>query len=104
MTAEQKERIISLRREKNGYSAIANRLGLSKDSVKAFCRSHGLAGIKACTVEPPVITTDTCLNCGASLCQSGSGKQKKFCSDRCRITYWNHRYRREGQHGRDKAS
>ena len=73
MTAEQKEKIISLRRENYGYSAIANRLGLSKDSVKAFCRSHGLAGIKACTVETPVITTNTCLNCGALLCQTANG-------------------------------
>ena len=89
MTAEQKEKIISLRRENYGYSAIANRLGLSKDSVKAFCRSHGLAGIKACTVETPVITTNTCLNCGALLCQTANGKQKKFCCTACRQIWWN---------------
>ena len=47
MTNEQRERITALRHQGQGYATIANAVGLSKDSVKAFCRNHGLAGVKA---------------------------------------------------------
>ena len=47
MTNEQRIRIRELRAQGFGYTSIAKAVGLSKDSVKAFCRNHGLAGIKA---------------------------------------------------------
>ena len=47
MTNEQREKITALRHQGFGYTAVANSVGLSKDSVKAYCRSHGLAGEKA---------------------------------------------------------
>ena len=47
MTNDQREIITALRHQGFGYTAIANSVGLSKGSVKAFCRSHGLAGEKA---------------------------------------------------------
>ena len=47
MTTEQRERIGSLRQEGYGYTAIAKAIGLTKDGVKAYCRAHGLAGVKA---------------------------------------------------------
>ena len=44
MTNEQRMKITNLRHQGYGYTAIANAVGLSKDSVKAYCRNHGLAG------------------------------------------------------------
>ncbi len=44
MTDEQKTKIISLRREGLGYTAVAKRIGISKDTVKSFCRRNGLTG------------------------------------------------------------
>ena len=61
MTNEQRKEITDLRHQGYGYTAIANAVGLSKDSVKAFCRNHGLAGVKAETNTPVEITTDVCL-------------------------------------------
>ena len=74
-------------------SAIARELGLSVNTVKSYIRRH-----------PELPNIRQCLYCGNSVAQHKGRKQKKFCSDRCRITYWNHRYREEDRHGRDKES
>lgn len=91
MTNEQRIRIRELRAQGFGYTSIANAVGLSKDSVKAFCRSHGLAGIKAeyqITAEP-VTNDNTCLNCGMPLTHVPGAKRKKFCNRACRQAWWN---------------
>ena len=89
MTNEQRMKIADLRHQGYGYTAIANAVGLSKDSVKAYCRNHGLAGVKAETNSPVEITTDTCLNCGAALTHVSGAKRKKFCCPDCRQAWWN---------------
>lgn len=47
MTTEQKSKILSLRDSGHGYAAIAAKVGISKDTVKSFCRRNGAAGIRA---------------------------------------------------------
>lgn len=89
MTNEQKERITALRHQGHGYTTIANAVGLSKDSVKAFCRNHGLAGVKAESKDEDVPAENTCANCGAPLVQTPGVKKKKFCNSACRQTWWN---------------
>ena len=89
MTNEQRMKITDLRHQGYGYTAIANAVGLSKDSVKAYCRNHGLAGVKAETNTPVEITTDVCLNCGAALTHIPGAKRKKFCCPDCRQAWWN---------------
>jgi len=49
MTNAQKERIAIMRQDGCGYSTIAKFVGLTKDSVKTYCRTHDIAGIKAQT-------------------------------------------------------
>ena len=44
MTNEQKIKIKQLRLEGMGYTTVAKTLGLSKETVKSFCRRNGLAG------------------------------------------------------------
>ena len=44
MTAEQKFKIASLRKQGFGYSAVAKELGLPKSTVSNYCRANGLAG------------------------------------------------------------
>ena len=44
MTNEQQEKIRRLRLNGIGYAKVANELGLSKETVKSFCRRNGLAG------------------------------------------------------------
>ncbi len=89
MTNEQRKRITGLRQQGYGYTAVANAVGLSKDSVKAFCRSHGLAGVKAETNSLVEIWTDVCLNCGVTLINRPGAKRKKFCCPECRQAWWN---------------
>ena len=69
MTNEQRERITALQHLGQGYATIANAVGLSKDSVKAFCRNHGLAGVKAECKDEDVPADNTCANCGGRLCR-----------------------------------
>lgn len=89
MTNEQREKITALRHQSFGYTAIANSVGLSKDSVKAYCRSHGLAGEKAESHSLAEVPTQLCLNCGKTLIQFPRRKQKKFCCPECRTAWWN---------------
>jgi len=76
MTNEQREKITALRHQGFGYTAIANNVGLSKDSVKAYCRSHGLAGEKAESHTLVDVPTQLCLNCGKELVQQSGRKQR----------------------------
>ena len=89
VTNEQREKITALRHQGFGYTAIANSVGLSKDSVKAYCRTHGLAGEKADSHTLAEIPTQLCQNCGKMLVQLPGRKTKKFCSPECRTTWWN---------------
>ena len=93
MKKQESDKLNQLRLHGVPPSAIAQELGLSVNTVKSYIRRH-----------PNIGNTVKCQWCDEPVLQSAGRKQKKFCSDRCRITYWNHRYRREGQHGRDKAS
>lgn len=83
MTDEQKEKITALRREGSGYTAIANSLGISKDTVKSFCRRNGLTGTMA-----RKITSDKCRECGKRLPRPSGTKPRIFCSEECRVKWW----------------
>ena len=67
MTGEQKQQIIVLRRDGAGYGRIAARLQISINTVKSFCRRHGLVAKSADSV---------CEQCGSRLSRirGGSGK------------------------------
>ena len=89
MKNEQREKIETLRHQRFGYTAIAKAIGLSKDSVKAYCRTHGLGGEKAKSHSLEKIKTQLCANCGKELKQTPGRKQKRFCNSECRTKWWN---------------
>ena len=89
MTNEQRERISAMRQDGCGYATIAKYVGLSKDSVKAYCRTHDLAGIKAQSNARIAADSGFCLQCGKPLCQTPGKKKVKFCSAACRQQWWN---------------
>lgn len=93
MKIHEIEQLNQLRLQGVPPSAIARELGLSVNTVKSYIRRH-----------PDLPNIKHCLCCGIPVAQHKGRKQKKFCSDRCRITYWNHRYRGKDRHGKDKAS
>jgi len=41
---EQNEKIKQMRQQGVGYNHIANEVGLSRDSVRGYCKRHGLDG------------------------------------------------------------
>lgn len=80
MTTEQKTRIANMRGAGMSLADIAADLGLSKNTVKSYCRRNDVSGT----------TPDEhrCLCCGKPVEQTPGRKQKKFCSDICRARYW----------------
>ena len=105
MTNEQRFKIAALRGRGLGYSAIAKTVGISRESVKAYCRTHDLGGILANTssqavsakvpkkggkkAPPAEDLKDRCRNCGAPLFQREKMKTRIFCSAECRQAWWN---------------
>ena len=86
MTAAEKERIGKLRAQGFGATKIAKELGLSLNTVKAHLRRNPVAEAK------PVFETSDgsgCKQCGTPLSQLPHRKVKLFCSDCCRLAWWN---------------
>ena len=81
MTDSIKNEIVQLRRSGVGYGRISRQLGIPLSTVKSYCRRHNVVGGVKGTV---------CMQCGHHLEQVPHRKKKKFCSDGCRITWWNH--------------
>ncbi len=71
---------------------IANALGISVNTVKSHIRRH-----------PDISGTLCCQHCGKPVMQTEGRKTKKFCSDKCRSSYWNRKYREGGQTGELKS-
>ncbi|MHB1154068.1 MAG: RNA polymerase subunit sigma-70 [Eubacteriales bacterium] len=89
MTNEQRKQITAMRQDGFGYTTIAKAVGLSKDNIKAYCRTHDLAGIKAQDNTRITLEQDCCLKCGKPLSQTLGKKKVKFCSADCRQQWWN---------------
>ena len=84
MTDQKKSIITELRMHGIGYSTIGNILGISKETVRSFCRRNGLAGNTA-TLLP---LEGLCRNCGVEIVQNPKTRKKKFCSTACRTAWW----------------
>lgn len=86
MTQQQKERIAEYRATGASYGQIAKALGLSVDTVKSYCQRNPIEK------EPPKLVeaacADRCPQCNALLEQIPKHRQKRFCSPRCRTTWW----------------
>ena len=87
MTASQKERISYMRLNGETYAAIADALGLSRNTVKSFC----LRNIRRapCIRKVNPICNSTCDQCGREFSICFGHRQRRFCSDHCRMTWWN---------------
>lgn len=89
MTNEQKENVRKMRGAGASYAKIADALGLSENTVQSFCRRNNLTGGLLKAVEPNSKAEPVCLNCGAPIKQTPGYRGRKYCSDRCRIAWWN---------------
>ena len=85
VTHEQAAQIEKLRESGMGYRLIANELGLSRDTVRYFCKTQDKGK------NAKVRDGDDgryCTQCGRILHTKATGRPKKFCSDACRLRYW----------------
>lgn len=81
MTASEKQTITSMRCARANYADIASAIGVSVNTVKTFCRRNGLT-------DNDLVNQSFCMNCGCAITK-GKYRPRKFCSDKCRMTWWN---------------
>ena len=72
------EEIDKLRFQGYGYKKIARLLRLSENTIKSYCRRH-----------PFDKTQKVCLQCGKPIENTPHKREKKYCSDKCRLDWWN---------------
>jgi transposase len=84
---QQKETIRQLRAGGHSYTKIADILDISENTVKSYCRRNNLGGIASTITEP--VEGAFCRQCGTQIKQNLGKKQKQFCSDKCRMAWWN---------------
>lgn len=112
MTQQEKDRIAAYRQGGAGCAEIAQRLSLSVNTVKSFCRRNGLNGSRAVNggrsmnAHPPTGSNagrpageprgerTLCPQCGAAFESAARPRSKRFCSGRCRLAWW-HAHRSE---------
>src|SRR5690554_1536739 len=84
MTGDEKQQVRLMRQQGVGYARIAASLGISPNTVKSFCRRNKLQ-------SRAVMEDDTgvCQKCGKRLHQDPKHKTRRFCSDHCRLAWWN---------------
>lgn len=89
MNMQQKEKVGMMRRSGMSYAKIAVELSLSENTVKSFCKRNRLASDAMQTANADGGVRQSCLNCGISIMQTTGYRARKYCSDKCRITWWN---------------
>ena len=75
MTNQEKSEVIALRKDGLTYLQIGERLGLSMNTVKSFCRRFDEK-------------KKFCRNCGKPLMQEAKKKPRVFCCNHCRDIWW----------------
>ena len=82
MTNAERSHIVELQQKGYGYKKIATITGLPQNTIKSYCSRH--------PVQVNLTEQDgLCRNCKKPLEQTPHKRKKKFCSDVCRMTWWN---------------
>lgn len=79
-----KQSIFIMRQQGASFTEIADSLLLSPNTVKSICYRNNVQTLPLAGTE-----SDVCRNCGRPLEQLSRAKQKKFCCNQCRYTWWN---------------
>ena len=78
MTKAEIKKLNTLRWEGRSASEISAILGISVNTVRSHIHRH-----------PEVEGCKPCRNCGRPVVQHPGRKEKLFCSDKCRMEWWN---------------
>ena len=79
MKNELKNKILELRDLGKGYKTIAKELSITPSAVRSVCTAK--------FSDPDLY--GTCKNCGIRVKQTPGKKKRQFCSDKCRMAWWN---------------
>ncbi len=74
-----------------GYKAITNLLGLTRESVRGFCKRNSLSGnsyVVALNVEEKVKRNVLCVYCESPLKEKSTGRMRRFFCDDYRRKWW----------------
>lgn len=83
MTETERSRIVELQHQGCGYKKISTLTGLPLNTVKSFCVRHPVRD------EAESEMGALCRNCGIPLEQTPHKRKRLFCSDTCRMAWWN---------------
>ena len=89
MDQNTKENIKHLRRQNYSYACIGSRLGIPMNTVKSYCRRHGVrpeSSVRKTKAEKAALVI--CKYCGKEIAEDG-GQKKVFCNRDCKNAYWN---------------
>ena len=86
VTDQQKKQIMAMRLRGDSHAVIADALGLSRNTVKSFCLRNSRSELNK---RPASALTGTCALCGKAFVLYPGHRQRRFCSDHCRMTWWN---------------
>lgn len=93
MTEQQKITIRNLREQNFSYIAIARAMSLTVSTVKSYCQRNGFAGNRKESFKYQADNLKAlptlCRCCGSQIFQKEKVKRRIFCSDVCRVTWWN---------------
>ena len=83
MTETERSRIVELQHQGYGYKKISTLTGLPLSTVKSFCARHPVRD------EDIAERNNLCRNCLKPLEQTPHHRKRNFCSDVCRMAWWN---------------
>lgn len=86
MTSEQKSKVNELRKNGLGYVKIGSLLGISKDTVKTYCRRNNITPEEQGNQNNDATL---CKGCGKPVIQKKGCREMSFCSPECRQDWWN---------------
>lgn len=89
MNIKQKENVREMREAGASYAKIAKALSLSENTVKSFCKRNQFSMSWESIAGSNSKGTPFCLNCGMPVTQTQGYRGRKYCSDKCRISWWN---------------
>ena len=76
MSLNIKEKVIELKVKGYSYKEISEKLGIPISTAKTYLRRENISVVNKCKF------------CGADLVNIPGKKAKKFCSDKCRMSWW----------------
>ena len=83
MTYTERSRIVVLQHQGYGYKKISAITGLPLNTVKSFCARHPVQ------IKELPGPNALCRNCLAPIEQTPHKRKRLFCSDACRMAWWN---------------